>query len=74
MTTNDNNPGVLAVLDKYPAPEMRQARDAVAELLAAAEEMNRLAKGPGGGVSQAEKRAIVTRMDAAIARCKGGAK
>jgi len=40
---------------------------AVDELIKAAREMNRLAKGPEGGVSMADKRAIVARMDAALA-------
>lgn len=50
-----------------------EACAAVAELIEAAAEMNRLAKGPAGGVSQAEKRAIVDRMDAALAGARGEA-
>lgn len=74
--------GILAVLDEtqdwlYRSSESRgdddraeavkQARAAVAELIEAADEMNRLAKGPTGGVSQSDKRAIIARMDAALA-------
>lgn len=55
------------------AKELAKARAAVAELIEAAGEMNRLAKGPAGGVSQQDKRAIVGRMDAALARVQGGA-
>ena len=49
------------------------AQAAVAELIEAAIEMNRLAKGPAGGVSQADKRAIVNRMESALANVTGGA-
>lgn len=47
---------------------------AIAELADAAAAMNRLAKGPVGGVSQADKKAIVDRMDAALAKVTGGGK
>ena len=57
--------------DEYMArlSESANAHDAVAELIAALEEMNRLAKGPPGGVSLSDKRAIVARVDAALAAC-----
>ena len=51
---------------------LAQVGEAVAELLAAASDMQRLAKGPAGGVSQSEKRATVVRMDRALARFPGG--
>ena len=47
-----------------------QARAAVDELFQAASEMNRLAKGPAGGVSQTDKRAAVDRLTAALARVR----
>lgn len=53
--------------------EMRQARATVAELINSAALMNLLAKKPVGGVSQSMKRAIVDRMDAALARIGGAA-
>jgi hypothetical protein len=75
---------VLAVMDEEIAshrdnlpefqPELDQmlaARAVVADLIEAAAEMNRLAKGPEGGVSMADKRAIVARMDAVLARIGG---
>jgi len=52
--------------------KLEEARAAVAELIEAAKEMNRLAKGPSGGVSQVCKKTIVARMDAALARAQGG--
>lgn len=55
------------------AAELTDARAAIAELIGAASEMNRLAKGPAGGVSQSDKRAVIARMEAAIANI-GGAK
>ena len=51
---------------------LAQVGEAVAELLTAASDMQRLAKGPAGGVSQSEKRATVARMDRALARFPGG--
>lgn len=45
---------------------IRKARAAVAELIEAAAEMNCLAKGPTGGVSVSDKRAVIARMDAAL--------
>ena len=53
--------------------ELRAAAVAVAELIEAAAEMNCLAKGPTGGVSASDKRAVIARMDAALADV-GGAK
>lgn len=50
---------------------LKDSRAAIAELIEAAAEMNRLAKGPTGGVTSAEKRAICARMDAAL-RAAGG--
>ena len=52
------------------ASDAVKAHAAVAELIEAASEMNRLAKGPTGGVSQADKRATVDRMTAALARVR----
>lgn len=52
-------------------PDLAEARDAVVELMDAAAEMNRLAKGPVGGVSQSDKKAIVSRVGAALTRCRG---
>lgn len=49
------------------------AVDAVGALTEVAAEMNRLAKGPSGGVTSAEKRAICARMDAALANVGGAA-
>jgi hypothetical protein len=49
--------------------ESSKAISAVSELVEAAQEMNALAKGPDGGVSQADKRSIILRMNAALARC-----
>lgn len=51
--------------------EAQTARAVVAELIEAASEMNRLAKGPTGGVGVADKHAVIARMDAAIARVGG---
>ena len=41
---------------------------ALDELIAAAKAMSELAKGPASGVSAAQKRDIIMRMDQAIAR------
>lgn len=69
---------VLAVLDETygllagPAAEqLEAARAAIADLIEASARMNALAKGPVGGVSQADKRAVVARMDAALAAVQG---
>jgi hypothetical protein len=57
----------------FTPSDVGRALGAVDELIAAAKQMNRLAKGPAGGVSQADKRAIVVRMDKALAAFGGGA-
>lgn len=60
--------------DAYAAQELSKATYAynvVSELVEAAEQMNALAKGPVGGVSQADKRAVIARMNAALKSVKG---
>jgi hypothetical protein len=46
----------------------QRVRDSAPELLEALQEMNRLAKGPAGGVDVAAKRAAIALADAAIAK------
>lgn len=66
--------GALAVLrdmkvkhDRgHSLPPIGPVIDAVAELFEVAAEMNQMAKGPTGGVSATDKRAVIARMDAAL--------
>lgn len=71
-TTRQNDRYTSIVTCADCTMEAREALAAIADLIEAAAEMSRLAKGPAGGVSSSEKRAICARMDAALARVGGG--